>query len=195
MKKIILCIVFAVGFLAACSSDENKETPCTPIPCLNNGISNNECGCNCPLGFGGANCGNIITPSKVIITKAIVRSFNNLNNNGVGHDLTNGPDIYIKINSGSTVIYDHPTFISNATAGLNTNYEFILSPNLQITNVNAPLIVSLWDYDLGDTPSTADDNMASAAFFPFNGNSFPSSIILTDPSTATKFEIYLTYQW
>lgn len=195
MKKIILCIMFSVGFLAACSSDENTETPCTPIPCLNNGVSNSNCGCDCPQGFGGTNCGTIITPSKVIISKVIVKSFNNLNNSGVGHDLANGPDIYIKINSGSSVIYDHPTFFSNATAGLNTNYEFILSPTLQITNVNAPLVISLWDYDLGDTPSSADDNMGIAGFFPFNGTSFPNSIVVTDTNTPTQFEIFFTYQW
>lgn len=195
MKKIILSIVFAVGFLAACSKDENTEIPCTPIPCLNNGVSNTNCGCDCPQGFGGANCGNIITPSKIIITKVIVKSFNNLNNSGVGHDLANGPDIYIQINSGSTIIYDHPSFFSNATAGLNTNYEFVLNPNLQITNVNSPLIVSLWDYDLGDTPSNADDNMGIGGFFPFNGTSFPNSIIVTDTNTPTQFEIFFTYQW
>lgn len=195
MKKIILCIVFAVGFLSACSSDENTETPCTPIPCLNNGVSNSDCGCDCPQGYAGSNCSTVVTPSKVIVTKVIVKSFDNLNSNGIGHDFFNGADIYIKINVGNQVLYDHPTFISNATAGLNTNYEFILSPNLQITSVNTPLIVSLWDYDLGDTPSDADDYMASGAFFPFNGNNFPPSIIVADPSSGTKFEVFFTYQW
>lgn len=195
MKKNIFFTLLTLSFLFSCSSDSDTETPCIPISCLNNGISNSDCGCDCPQGFGGANCGNIITPSKVIITKVIVKSFNNLSNSGVAHDLSNGPDIYIKINSGSIVLYDHPTFYTNATAGLNTNYEFVLNPNLQITNVNAPLIVSLWDYDLGDIPSTADDNMGFAGFFPFNGTSFPSSIIVTDTNTPTQFEVFFTYQW
>jgi hypothetical protein len=195
MKKNIFFTLLTLSFLLSCSSDSDTETPCNPIACLNNGISNSDCGCDCPQGFGGVNCGTVLTPSKVIITKVIIKAFDNLNTSGIGHDLANGPDIYIKINSGTTVLYDHPTFISNATAGLNTNYEFILNPILQVTNVNSPFIISLWDYDLGDTPSNADDNMASAAFFPFNGNNFPSSIVITDPSTATKFEIYFTYQW
>ena len=122
MKKIIaLLIVLMLN--VNCSSDSDSSTPaCSPIPCLNGGTSNANCGCDCPQGYSGTNCGNITTPSKVIITKVVVKSFNNLNNSGIGHDIANGPDIYIKINNGSTVIYDHPTLFSNATAGLNTNY-------------------------------------------------------------------------
>ncbi|MBP9848502.1 MAG: hypothetical protein KBC58_03610 [Flavobacterium sp.] len=192
--KITAFVLLTLNFLG-CSSD-SSETPCTPIACLNNGVSNSDCGCDCPVGYSGTNCGTIVTPSKVIITKVVVKAFNNLNSGGIGYDLANGPDIYIKINSGNTVLYDHPNIFSNATSGLDTNYQFVLTPNsLEITNVNSPLVVSLWDYDLGDTPSNADDNMASAAFFPFNGSSFPTSIIITDPTTPTKFEVFLSYQW
>lgn len=199
MKKTFfktgLVLVIAL-FAMSCSKDgSDGATPCTPIVCLNNGVSNANCGCDCPSGYGGANCGTFITPSKITISKVIVKSFNNLNASGIGHDLTNGADIYIKINSGNTVIYDHPSLFSNATDGSNTNYVFTLNPILQIVNVNSPLVISLWDYDLGDTPSNSDDNMASAVFIPFAGNSFPSSILVTDPSTATKFEVFFTYQW
>lgn len=195
MKRIFLFAFLVLSFLQSCSSDSNSEPPCVPLTCLNNGVSNDECGCDCPNGYSGTNCSTILTPSMVSITKVVVKSFNNLNTNGIGHDLLNGPDIYIKINSGSNVIYDHPTFYSNAIAGLNTNYEFILNPILQITSVNNPLVISLWDYDLGDSPSNPDDNMASAAFFPFNGNNFPNSILVTDSTTATQFEIFFSYQW
>lgn len=199
MKKTFFktVLVLVIALLAmSCSKDEaDGATPCTPIVCLNNGVSNANCGCDCPPGYGGANCGTILTPSKITISKVIVKSFNNLNTSGIGHDLTNGADIYIKINSGNTVIYDHPNIFSNATDGSNTNYVFTLNPILEIVNVNSPLVISLWDYDLGDTPSNPDDNMASAVFIPFAGNSFPSSIPVTDPSTATKFEVFFTYQW
>ncbi len=192
--KITAFVFLTLNFLG-CSSD-SSETPCTTIACLNNGVSNSDCGCDCPLGYSGTNCGTIVTPSKVIITKVVVKAFNNLNSGGIGYDLANGPDIYIKINSGNTVLYDHPNIFSNATSGLDTNYQFVLTPNsLEITNVNSPLVVSLWDYDLGDIPSNADDNMASAVFFPFNGNSFPTSIIITDPTSPTKFEVFLSYQF
>lgn len=199
MKKTLFFTFLTLSLLLSCSTDSDSnnsgENPCTPIACLNNGVSNAECGCNCPQGFGGTNCGTILTPSKVIITKVVVKAFDNLNTSGIGHDFTSGPDIYIKINSGSTVIYDHQSFFSNALSGLDTNYQFILDPIVQITNVNTPLIISLWDYDLGDTPSNQDDNMASGAFLPFNGSNFPSSIFVTDPSTATRFQVFLTYQW
>jgi hypothetical protein len=196
MKKLlkITAFVFLTLNFLGCSSDSSDDS-CTPIACLNNGISNSDCGCDCPLGYSGSNCGTIVPPLKVIITKVVVKAFPNLNPQGFLWDGTNDADIYIKFNSGTNVIYDHPTFISNAPGGSNLNYQFTLSPILQITNVNSPLIVSLWDYDLGDIPSNADDNIASAGFFPFNGNSFPSTITITDPTSPTIFEIHLSYQW
>lgn len=191
--KISVFVFLTLNFFG-CSSDSSQNS-CTPIPCLNNGVSNSNCGCDCPQGFGGSNCGTILQPSKVIISKIVVKSFSNLNSLGFLWDGTNGADIYIKINSGTNVIYDHPTVFSNAVGGNNLNYQFVINPNLQITNVNSPLIVSLWDYDLGDLPPSQDVNMASAAFIPFNGNSFPSTITITDPTSPTTFEIFLTYQW
>lgn len=198
MKTIFLRLTFLsviLVLLISCSKDSNSTVPCTPIVCLNGGTSRPDCGCNCPSGFTGSNCSTIITPTQVVISKVIVKSFNNYNSSGVLWDLTNEADIYVKINSGNSVIYDSPTFFSNALDGSNTNYSFSLSPSLQISQVNTPLVVSLWDYDLGDVPSNADDNMASAAFYPFNGTSFPSVITITDPSTPTTFEIYLSYVW
>jgi hypothetical protein len=196
MKKLFKISVFVLLGLTffGCSSDSSDDS-CTPIVCLNNGVSNSNCGCDCPQGYSGANCGTIVQPTRITITKVVVKSFSNTNSQGFLWDGTNDADIYIKVNSGSNVIYDHPTFIQNALGGSNLNYQFTLNPNLQITNVNSPLIVSLWDYDLGDVPSNADDNMASAAFFPFNGNSFPPTITITDPTSPTTFEIHLSYQW
>lgn len=196
MKKLfrITAFVFLTLNFLGCSSD-SSESPCIPISCLNNGVSNSDCGCDCPQGYTGTNCGTIIQPSRVTITKIVVKSFSNLNPGGFLWDGTNEADIYIKVNNGNSVIYDHPSYLSNVVGGSNLNIAFTLSPNLQITSVNSPLIVSLWDYDLGDTPSNPDDNMASASFFPFNGSSFPSTITVNDPTSPTTFEIHLSYQW
>lgn len=192
--KLFAFLMISGLLISSCSSD-SQEVQCTPIECLNNGVSNDNCGCDCPQGFTGENCGTVITPSKVIITKIVVKAFDNNNSNGFRFDTASGADIYVKVNSGNTVIYTHSNYYPNATSGLSTNYNFVLNPSLQITNVNAPLVVSLWDYDLEDIPSDADDYMASSAFFPFNGINFPDSIIITDPSTGTKFEVFLSYQW
>lgn len=192
--KNLSVIIVVVMLFVGCSSD-SETTPCVPISCLNGGTSTADCGCDCPQGFTGSNCSTIITPTKVIINQVIVKSFNNYDSSGLLWDLTNEADIYVKINRGTSVIYDSPTFFSNAVDSSNTNYTFTLSPVLEISQVNTPLVISLWDYDLGDTPSNDDDNMGSAAFFPFNGTSFPSVITVTDPSTPTTFEIHLSYVW
>lgn len=196
MKKLFKISVFVLlGFtLFSCSSDSSDDS-CTPIACLNNGVSNSNCGCDCPQGYSGANCGTIVQPTRITITKVVVKSFSNTDSQGFLWDVINDADIYIKINSGSNVIYEHPTYFQNASGGSNLNYQFTLSPNLQITNVNSPLIVSLWDYDLGDVPPNADDNIGIALFFPFNGNSFPPTITITDTISPTTFEIHLSYQW
>ena len=197
MKTIFkkLSVLFVVVMLFVSCSSDSGDTPCVPISCLNGGTSTADCGCDCPEGYSGTNCSTVVQPSKVIITKVIVKSFPNTNSNGFLWDVTNGADIYIKIKSGATVIYDHPSVFSNSLGGSNLNYQFSLNPNLQITNVNSPHIVSLWDYDLGDNPSNPDANMASAAFFPFNGTSFPSVVTVTDPTSPTTFDIYLSYVW
>lgn len=191
--KISVFLLIAISY-SGCSSSSSEE-PCLPTLCLNDGVPNSNCGCDCPQGFSGKNCGTIIQPKIVTISKVVVKSFPNLNQTGFLWDTTNEADIYIKINNGSSVIYDHPSVYSNAIGGSNLNFEFTLNPSLQITNVNEPLIVSLWDYDLDDIPANADDNMASAVFFPFNGNAFPNTISITDPTSPTTFEIHLSYQW
>ena len=192
MKKLLKISAFVLLTLnfTSCSSDE----PCAPIDCLNDGVSNSNCGCDCPQGYTGTNCSTVLQPSKVIITKVVVKTFNNLDDSGFLWDGTNGADIYIKFNNGTTDVYSHPSYFSNTTGGTNLNYQFTLSPNLQITNVNSPMSVQLWDYDLEDIPPTADDYMGFAVFSPFNGYSLPS-VLTVNSDGDTTFDIYLTYQW
>lgn len=193
--KLVIGLFLIVLSTLSCGNDKNDVVPCVAEICYNSGVSNKDCGCDCPQGFAGKNCQTVVTPSEVTITKIVVKAFDNINSNGVNHDLLSNPDIYIKINKGNTVLYSQSTFYPNAVSGLNTNYSFEISPLLKTTEVTAPLIVSLWDYDINDTPSSSDDYMGAAAFFPFNFTGFPTSIVVTDTDTATKFEIFLSYKW
>lgn len=193
--KLFALLTFFTFLNYSCSSDSSEDITCTPIICLNNGVSNSDCGCDCPEGYGGENCNTIIQPLKVVITKVVVKSFSNSNDSGFRWDGNNDADIYIKFNNGTADVYDHPAYLPNAFGGTNLNYEFILNPNLEITNVNSVMFIELWDYDLGDIPSNADDFIILAPFLPFNGSSFPSVITVNSLTTPASFEIHLTYQW
>jgi len=193
-NKIYSLVAVLILLLSSCSSD-SSTTPCVQVVCLNEGVSNSDCGCDCKEGYSGENCSVRVAPKKVIITKVVVKSFDNLNPNGIPHDIGGLPDIYIKISRGSQLLLDYPSFYSNVTNENNQRYDFPITPNLEITNISTQHTISLWDYDLGDIPSSADDFMGEAKFFPYNGNEFPNFITIFDPITATSFEVYFRYEW
>jgi hypothetical protein len=120
--KILLKTLFLALTLTffSCSNGSDSE-PCIPITCLNGGISNIDCGCDCPIGYTGVNCSEQVTPSKITITKFTVKVFPITQTNGDNWDswLTNSddafPDIYITLSdSNSNIIWDSPTYFPNA---------------------------------------------------------------------------------
>jgi hypothetical protein len=83
MKNVlkIIALFTLVLFSSGCSSDSTDDG-CTPITCLNSGISNSNCGCDCPQGFTGSNCSTQIMPTSIKILKVRVKKFPNLKENG-----------------------------------------------------------------------------------------------------------------
>jgi len=78
MKKII-ALLFVLVLNLNCSSDSSAPA-CTPISCLNGGVSKPDCGCNCPQGYTGSNCGTQITPSSIYVKKIRVKKFPDTDN-------------------------------------------------------------------------------------------------------------------
>ncbi|WP_298754873.1 calcium-binding EGF-like domain-containing protein [uncultured Psychroserpens sp.] len=193
-KLILLSILTATYF--GCSSDSDSDN-CETISCLNGGTFI-DCECECPQGYTGSNCSTQVTPSKVIINKAIVKVFPNTNNGdfwdlSIPEAVDALPDIYITFqNSDLDVIYDSPTFYENAISGEDTFFEFAITPNIQLMTFSDPYLINIWDYDTVDE----DDFMTSFGFFAYtSNNSFPNTITVVSQSEEILVDLELSYEW
>ncbi|WCO01325.1 calcium-binding EGF-like domain-containing protein [Psychroserpens ponticola] len=194
IKLIFLSILTTTYF--GCSSDSNSDD-CETITCLNGGTFV-DCECECPLGYTGNNCSTQVRPSKVIITKAIVKVFPNTDN-GEFWDLSIPdaedalPDIYITLQDSNLItIYDSPTFYENVISGEGTFFEFTLTPPVELTVYDNPFLVNIWDYDT----TGEDDFMTSFGFFAYtSNNNFPDIITVVSQSDEILVDLEVTYEW
>ena len=195
-KKIAVLSIAIMVF--GCSKDSaSTSTPCVPITCLNGGISKPDCGCSCPTGYTGANCGTQVTPTKISISKVVISNFPALKSDGSTWDwnplnsLNNNPDIYLVfINSSSTYFNTVANKFDDAVAG--TQYTYTFSTPVQITNVTELENITLYNWNT----SGNDDQMGTITFTPYSStNNFPSVITETDSSTNFQVKFYVTYTW
>ena len=195
MKKLIALLVVLMLNIN-CSSDSDSSTPaCTPIPCLNGGTTNANCGCNCPQGFTGANCSTLVTPTTVKITKIKVKKFPDANNGSWWDTPNSDADIFLTVeNSASTVIYTYyPNYYLNATGLGTVTYDFVPATPINLTNVTSNYFINLYDYD----SLTANDFITLLAFTPFSTSqtSFPTTRIVTNSFGTFECELTLQYTW
>lgn len=185
--------LLSISFLG-CSSDDSKDSDCQVLSCQNEGVFEN-CSCNCPDGFTGTNCEVQLTPSKVLITKITVKSFPN-QDAGSNWDFNGLPDIYVDIENSNSTLYSSNSVYQDAISNGTNTFDFIISPAFAISNVTAPYYISIWDYDLEDTPPSNDDFMAIAAFYPYDSaRGFPSKITVSNFPAQFVLELSLDYEW
>lgn len=197
MKNFSLKSIF-FGFLVAlttmgCSSDADSES-CPTINCQNGGTFTN-CECYCPDGYSGVDCGTQITPTRIKVTKITVKRFPNYDNDGLEWDITDGPEIFVRLGQGSgssiNLLYDSGVFPNAISDGV-TNYDFIPTTNIYITNPLVTHTIILGDFDTANS----HDLMGGFTFTPYNSlNDFPNSILLQDLSIPLSFELFFTYEW
>ncbi len=194
MKKLIALLVILILNIN-CSSDSNDKAACTPIPCLNGGTSNSNCGCDCPQGFSGANCGTQITPILIKITQVKVLDFPMTDSNGNQWDQFAAgnfvrPDIYPILSLGSTILFNLTAYQD----AVNTNtYTWTLSQpvSLTLSQFTSQLTLKLYDEDTG-----SDMEMGGYNFNIYNSTGgFPTSKIISTTSSPYKFELTLSYVW
>lgn len=205
MKIILNSLTFLlfVGLTISCSSDSDSQTnvvtpKCTPIPCLNGGVSTSNCGCTCPQGFSGANCSTQITPSKITITKIRVKKFPNLKPNGNNWDTFvlpgfERPDIYPELaNFDGTTILFSGTPIDDSFSYGNDTFDFIPTTPIIITNLTNQYRLVLNDKDANNTFEPMGGftiNLYSST------GGFPTTIAISNPTSLYGFELTVSYTW
>ncbi len=195
--KLFALLMFFVSLNYSCSSDSSEDIPCTPINCLNNGVSNSNCGCDCTQGFTGSDCGTQIMPTKIKITKIVVTKFPNLKSNGTNWDsfaLTGWerPDIFPSISNiqGDFLFAGNP--INDSFSYGNDNFVFTPNSPIEITNFSSQYTVILWDDDgVNFTP----EFMGGYDFYIYQNNGFPSILEVSTNTGLVAFKIYLNYEW
>ena len=192
LKSIVYGFLVVLSTMG-CSSDSDSSS-CPTVTCQNGGVFAN-CECNCPNGYSGVDCSTQITPTRIKITKIRVKHFPNLNNSGLEWDGVDGPEIFVRLGQGSgssiSLLYDSGVFANAFSDGV-TNFDFIPTSNIYITNPLITHTVILGDFDTVNS----HDLMGGFTFTPYNtSNHFPSSILLQDLSIPLSFELFLTYEW
>ncbi|MBO6879455.1 hypothetical protein [Winogradskyella sp.] len=193
-RLIFLSILTTTYF--GCSSDSDSDD-CQTISCLNGGTFV-DCECECPEGYTSNNCSTQVTPSKVIINKAIIKVFPNTDNGEFWDtaipDAEDAlPDIYITLqDSNLNTIYDSPTFYENVISGEGTFFEFTLTPAIELTSFDNPFLINIWDYDT----ASEDDFMTSFGFFAYTANNnFPEVITVVSQSDEILVDLEVSYEW
>ncbi|MCF8320091.1 MAG: hypothetical protein K9I35_02645 [Flavobacterium sp.] len=193
IKRLAVLTVLVLLF-NSCTKDSIPSTPCTPIACLNGGTSRADCGCDCPQGFTGTNCGTQITPNQVKITNIRVTKFPDTKPNGSWWDTLPNSDADIKLtlqNSSQTTLWTSPTYYPDATGIGAVSYNFVPTTPIIITNLTSGYIMNIYDRD-----TLSDEFIDFVAFNPYNSSGgFPTTKTFTNASSTFSFELTLSYVW
>ncbi|HLG35835.1 MAG TPA: calcium-binding EGF-like domain-containing protein, partial [Bacteroidia bacterium] len=169
--KTKLLLTLSVILLSFSTCKKDSKDPCENIHCLNGGSCANGI-CNCPPGYTGSDCGTLMTPSSVTVSKIILNSYPVL-----GYDFSNGPDVFLSINPGAGASDVQFTGITTDATGsaitFTNNFPYTFSsPSTNYT-------IGVWDYDTPDP----DDIMDAVYFTPNNySGGFPSTFTVTGSS-------------
>lgn len=191
---LALLLILALG----CSKEDTTATSCTPIECLNGGVSTADCGCDCVIGFTGPNCATQITPSKILITKIKVTKFPNFKPDGFSTwddylvTIYNSPDIFPLLSIGSTNLYQGVAY-QDVISGGNDNYTWTPSNPIQIISLNSQYTLNLYDEDAGN-PGYEFMGGFNFPIYSSTGG-FPTTLTLSNSTSPYKFELTLVYEW
>lgn len=200
-KRLSILTVLVLLF-NSCTKDSIPSTPCTPIACLNGGTSRADCGCDCPQGFTGTNCGTQLTPVQIKITKIRVKKFPNLKPNGSNWDVVSlpgweRPDIFPALFpfQGTSVLFAG-TPINDSFSYGNDTFDFIPTSPIVITQLNQQFTLILYDDDSTILNPNSFETMGGFNFYIYNSSGgFPTTMSLNSTTSSYGFELTLSYVW
>lgn len=147
MKKYISPLFAFVTMMASAalffSCEKEPIDPCATITCVNGNCVNGAC--DCYPGYSGPSCANEDRPVKITLNRIDLTSFPQTNPQGGGWDSDGtGPDVYVNVWSGSTKVWESPSYFSNA---INTNtYTFTPSQPINLSTTES-LTIRVFDYE------------------------------------------------
>lgn len=187
MKKISFLSLSIAMIVLTTVFNSCKKDPCLNTTCLNGGTCANG-QCNCPSGWSGSDCSVQVTPTKIKITKIELLKFPPTTTSGGGWDLTDGPDLFVKVLKGTTTLWENPTYYQNASQGI--PYSFTPSNPIEITSPKDEYIIQLWDFDTLDP----NDLIGGIKFTPYyDTNKFPATLTLECTTCTTSYRLYFQY--
>ena len=204
-------MLLMIALFFGCSKDSptaSTPTPtpgCTPIPCLNGGISRPDCGCDCPQGYSGTNCSTQMLPTTIKIIKIKVKYFPNTDNGNfwdisLPTAVNASPDIYVTLlNSNNVELFNSPTYFENVLSNGTNTWDFTPTTPISISFIYFnSLKIRLYDWDgaFSNFNDGVSDLMASSIFNIYSSTGgFPTTLNLLDSTTPIGYELTLQYTW
>jgi hypothetical protein len=138
----------------------------------------------------------IVAKTKVSITRIDVSQIPTLDGNGFNWDYSSNPDLYIKLYDQTNTLGYPTNYLSDFTPSIANPFSVIFS-NLNTTNLTSGILkVQVWDDDLHDVPSNADDFISEVPFYVYDytigSNKYPSFDVKNVNGTIVT--IYMTWE-
>lgn len=195
MKKLFysFILIFPLLIISSCEKDEpdsnSNDNGCDEINCLQGEFVN--CSCYCFDGYSGYDCSDVVTPTKMRITRVDLMNYDDSQIWDDGFLSNSAPDIYFKILRGNTTVF---------TSGYKYNpsgntLTYTSDMPFDINFVETLHTIKLYDQDdLDDSDFlSSNDLIGTWTFTPWNGSSFPSTV--TYNSSSLDFKFYVDYMW
>ncbi|OFY21891.1 MAG: hypothetical protein A2X02_05160 [Bacteroidetes bacterium GWF2_29_10] len=129
--------------------------------------------------------------SKAILKSISIKSLNLRNLSNDQWDITNGPEIYIKITNDTGYVYYQSSVIENDVDINDLPINHTFDKTLAFENFAENLYVEVWDYD-NDTTSEQID-WCKLNFSNYI-NTLPSTINLTNKNSDSQFDLNIEWE-